>query len=169
MEILNIKLGFNAFLLTLLSISLLGCNESEIQGNNISADDFLKNVQNQNSQVHCNLLPVFDIADIGVLMEFANDFSEINCYPNNPISSKITQPKLLGECLLWTVEGIRQNVKFPSLEPQLINTETNQRLSTLQLTMVYNIYSDWWRVYKNNPSPELLNIDLLDSTSFRWN
>nr|WP_278248341.1 DUF4943 family protein [Gramella sp. KN1008] len=118
---------------------------------------------------YCKNLALFEIADIEILIQSANNFSEISCYPYNPIFSKVTQPNLLGECILWTIEGIKQNTRFPSLEPHLINQETNGRLSMLELEEVYTLYARWWKSYKDNPVPGLLNVDVLEPNNFRWN
>ena len=96
-------------------------------------------------------------------------------FPTHPLSSKYTNPKILNECLLWTIEGIRLGNKYPSLEPCLIDTSTyseltgSSRLSEKELIEVSEIYINWYNEYKKNPSEILKTKKLLENTTYKWN
>ena len=67
-------------------------------------------------------MPNFTERHIQSLIDFSKDTSHIATYPFNPISSRTSFPYgrnhcILGECLLWTVEGIKNGYGYGSLDP----------------------------------------------------
>ena len=109
------------------------------------------------------------------LMRYLDDTTAIAMFPGNPISSKHTDPKILNECLLWTIDGIRFGVKYPSLVAVLVDTLTYTettgyaRFSGKELQVVSGWYTAWHAAYKQNPSEALKKKDLFERTSYRWN
>ncbi len=64
-------------------------------------------------------MPHFTEEDIPELIEFAKDTTHITKFPYNPLSSMTPFPagrdySILGECLLWVVEGIRRESEYAS-------------------------------------------------------
>lgn len=120
-------------------------------------------------------LPKFTMNDIGELLKYVDDTTVIVEYPMNPISSKLTLPKILNECLMWTIEGIRLDQKYVSLEPSLIDitaykVETGYpRLTNKQLIVLSEKYINWYNEFRINPTETLRKKDLIDSTKYRWN
>jgi hypothetical protein len=112
--------------------------------------------------------------DIDRLLYYSHDTSQIEEFPTNPLSSKYTTPKVLNECLLWTIDGIRFSNKYPSFEPCLIDTSNliedfgYSRLNGDQLIEVSNFYLNWYEEYIANPSDALKTKNLLENTSFTW-
>lgn len=114
-------------------------------------------------------LPEFSMTDLDALILYLGDTTELVEFPVNPISSKYTTPKILNECIMWTIEGIRLEKKYASLEPVLVDESTEgSRLTNQQLMMVSEIYIDWYEEYKANPSEALRKKDLLENTTYRW-
>lgn len=119
-------------------------------------------------------LPNFSLNHVERLLFYSKDTSVLSFFPYNPISSKRTDPKVLGECILWTVEGIRLENKYGSLEPALKDTlaytSTNgyPRLTGNELLRISDIYINWYSDYKKNPSDVLRKKDLLKNTSYKW-
>jgi hypothetical protein len=76
----------------------------------------------------------------------------------------------LGECLLWTVEGIRNGYGYGSLDPFLIDTvlaesERYKGLNGDEILIVRDIYKNWWDNFKDN---DWKDINPLGETSYRW-
>lgn len=120
-------------------------------------------------------IPYFSMNDIGELVKYLGDTTEIKEFPTNPISSKMTSPKILNECIMWTIEGIRLDEKYPSLEPVLVDITTTSnetgytRLTKIQLLDISEKYNNWYSEYKTNPSESLRKIDIIDTTKHKWN
>jgi hypothetical protein len=162
------KITYFFFRLTLFSLAAVSCNDS-FDLKNPDVDQFVRLLKNGNySSGVGQELPDFKIVHVEKLVSYLSDTSAVNFFPANPISSKRTDPKILNECILWTIDGIRFGKKYPSLEPTLLNTLTNSRLSNLELLRVTTIYKQWYADYRNNPSETLLKKDLLAGTGLRW-
>lgn len=120
-------------------------------------------------------LPDFSDKDIERLLFYLNDTTRLNEFPSNPISSKYTNPKILCECLFWTIDGIRFGTKYPSLEPSLIDTSTYSdltgytRVSGKKLIEISNLYINWYNEYKKNPTETLKKKNLFENTPYKWN
>ena len=122
-------------------------------------------------------LPWFSSYAIPVLLKSADKFDKITYFPINPSSSYYPTKLTIGECLLWTIENIRQNygnyqkISFPSFVPELKlkNDINSQYLNDSQLNEVYSLYYDWWY---NSKSPkdfeEIRLIDPLKDSPYAW-
>jgi hypothetical protein len=83
-------------------------------------------------------------------------------------------PKILNECILWTVEGIRLSTRYPSLEPCLTDTlrfSENSgyfRLGGRELIQVAELYLDWYEEYRVNPTEPVLTRNIFIDTPYRW-
>ena len=121
------------------------------------------------------LMPNFTERHIQSLIDFAKDTTHIRAYPYNPISSRTPYPygrdyAILGECLLWTVEGIRNGYKFGSLDPYMIDTsriesERYKGLNGYEILIVREIYKDWWNTYNKK---DWKNKNPLEETTYIW-
>ena len=136
---------------------------------------FIEQVQN-NKYLESNL-PHFTPDAIPVLLEYANDFREIENFPVNPASSQGFSKKTIGECLLWTIEHIRlhygkynNGYQFPSLIPELFNSsdELHYDLSISQLKEAVKLYSEWWNANTNTNFDGLRLINPLEGSGFKW-
>jgi Domain of unknown function (DUF4943) len=119
-------------------------------------------------------LPDFRIEHIERLLFYSKDTSVVSFFPSNPISSKQTYPKVLSECILWAIDGIRLERKYPSLEPRLKDTLAYNptmgfpRLTGKELLKISDIYSKWYNDYKDSPSDSLKKQNLLGNTGYKW-
>lgn len=162
--------------LTLICLIILGtmtvsCEEKDFDLQNPNADEFVNLLKDGTYADNVGYeLPNFSMNDIGKLIKYLNDTTIIKEFPTNPISSKLTHPKILNECIMWTIEGVRLEKKYPSLEPCLVDTiENYSRLTNKQLFELGNQYADWYNEYKISPSETLRKKDLLENTTYQWN
>jgi len=119
------------------------------------------------------VMPEFKEKHLPKLLELAKDTSHILDFPANPISSRTPRPYgrdyfILGECLLWIVEGIRIKHKFPSLDPYLIKISPQFDPSGLngeEILSVWGLYNTWWTTNKKG---DWQNHNPIEGTIFRW-
>lgn len=167
-----------------LTLTIIGCEKEKFDLDNPNVAVFVKQLKNgtyncyekgENGENLWLLLPTFTPNHISSLIEFAKDTSHISDFPTNPNSSRRPLPEgreyfILGECLLWTVEGIRNSNGYGSLDPFLIDTSHDENekykgLTSGEILIVRDIYKNWWDNYKdgdwNDKNP-------LENTSYRW-
>ena len=171
------------FLLPLI-FSLLGCEKDKFDVDNPDVSVFVKQLKNgtydcyekgESGENLWLLMPKFTPNHISSLIEFAKDTTHISDFPVNPISSRRPFPEgreyfILGECLLWTVEGIRNGYGYGSLDPFLIDIalseiERYKGLKGDEILIVRNIYKNWWDIYKDG---DWNDTNPLEGTSYRW-
>ena len=124
--------------------------------------------------------PAFTYKHIDGLFEYRNEKDIITKFPHNPISSLWLNECELGIYILWTIESIRAVAinseflqgRFPSQNPILglrdseewviipYNSEAYQILS--------NVYYTWWTSNKDKTVIEIMEIDPLESTIYKW-
>ena len=119
-------------------------------------------------------LPDFKEKDIDKLLYYIKDTTVLNQFPTNPVSSKLTLPKILCECIFWTIDGIRFGTKYPSLEPCLIDTTNYSiktgytRVSSEKLLEISDLYIKWHNDYKKNPTESIKQKNIFENTPYRW-
>ena len=151
------------------------CKDDEFDLENPDAAQFVALIKNGTySKKAGNRLPHFTMNHIQQLSPYLNDTTEITSFPTNPISSKYTSPKILNECIMWVIEGIRMDETYPSLEPCLININSNSqtdhfRLTKKQLISISIKYLQWHEEYLSNPNEITRKRDVIDASNFRWN
>jgi hypothetical protein len=161
--------------ITLSVILIVCCSKDDFDMHDPDVDQFVKIVKNGNYINELGYeLPDFKMEDISRLLYYTHDTSQIEQFPHSPYSSAITTPKYLNECLLWTIDGIRFQDKYPSLEPCLIDTSNlienfgYSRLSGKQLNEVADSYAIWYDEYKLNSSEEIRKKNILEKTNYMW-
>lgn len=139
-----------ALLAICMLFTLSGCSEETLDYNNPNVELFVKqlkagtyNTKNDKGVVE---VPHFTEKDIPVLLQHAEDLDIISSFPSayNGNSGKIR----LGECMLWTIEGIR--LGFPaSLGCKMVrgnakNYEAVYFLSNEEVLEAAARYQHWW-------------------------
>jgi len=165
------------FVFLLLSVvAILSCKKDSFDVKDPDVDQFVSIIKGGNYFNDVGYeLPDFKMQHIERLLSYLNDTTKVQAFPSNPISSKYTNPKILNECLLWTIDGIRFGTKCPSLEPCLIDvsnyskTTGYMRISGQKLIEISSWYINWYKEYKNNPTEALRKKNLLENTTYRWN
>ncbi len=164
-----------AIMLCFAIIGAASCQKNKFKMSNPDVRQFVKLVKNgQYFDKAGYELPDFSWAHLPQLLTCLNDTSVINIFPTNPISSAYTHPKILNECLLWTIDGIRLGNKYPSLEPFLIDTTAYSavtgytRLTGKKLVEIAALYIKWYTTYTQNPTEQLKKINILADTPYRW-
>ncbi|MFP4366336.1 MAG: DUF4943 family protein [Bacteroidales bacterium] len=167
--------------LVLFSIS---CEKDNFDINNPDVEKFVNQIKTgtysqyekgENGENLWLIMPDFTDKHIQSLIDFSCDTSHITAYPFNPLSSRTPFPYgrdycYLGECLLWTVEGIRNGSGYGSLDPYLIDTALieSQRykgLKGVDIFVVRDIYNGWWTDFKDN---NWMTKNPLEKTSYIW-
>ena len=155
----------NLTYIAILILFCFGCKKDVFDPNNPNVALFVQQIksgtydcyqQDENGEKLWIVMPKFTKDHIQSLLDFSKDTSHIMIFPTNPISSGTPFPYdrqyiILGECLLWTVEGIRNSSGFGSLNPILIETTDDQfkSLNGIEILIVRDLYQDWWTNYKN--------------------
>ncbi len=157
----------------IVSIMLLSCSKEEVF--NADVESYIKQVKH--GEYNANYLPEFSPQEIPILLNAANDFSTINTFPINPISSYAPTRFTVGECLLWTIEHIRMHYDsynacngFPSFIPELKDTTdfNSIKLDTAQLNEAYGLYRSWWGENKLRDFNDFRKINPLEKSKYRW-
>lgn len=167
-------------LLPILLLIFFSCEDESFNPENPSVGKFVQMLEDgEYKPPYTDPLPQFKSYDISSLLQHSKDLREIPAFPVNPISSYIPVPYKLGECLLWTIEAIRQSsptaeqLNFPSLAPVLILEEApegegDRRLNDAELLKVHQLYVDWWEKKADKSFQELQKIDPLAGSGYRW-
>ncbi|MCP4760987.1 MAG: DUF4943 domain-containing protein [archaeon] len=164
----------------------MGCEKEDFNVNNPDVEQFVQQIKNgtydnyefgENGEKLWAIMPNFTKTHIPLLINFAEDTSLVcpcNHFPTNPISSippyRINENKeciMIGEYLLWCIEGIIENKDFASLTPILINQSysAEKRLNGENILEVRKIYQEWWE--KNGQSEDTNELPL-EETIYRW-
>lgn len=158
-------------------ISFTGCSSEEMDLNNPDVSLFVKQLkagkykmQNDKGVVE---VPRFSEEDIPELLKYAEDLTVIPSFPSiyNTNNGKIR----LGECMLWTIEYIRQGTP-PSLGCKMVlanaeNYEAIYFLTDDEVLEAAACYRRWWeeRKYpKTGWSIDPCYGDPLCGTGYRW-
>lgn len=164
------------FSLTLFWFMGTSCQKNEFDMKSPDVDQFVSILKSGNYFEKAGFgLPDFSDQHIERLLFYLKDTTSLNEFPSNPISSKYTNPKILNECLFWTIDGIRFGVKYPSLEPCLIDSSNYSdltgytRVSGDKLIEISNLYLNWYNEYKKNPTEALKKKNLFENTPYKWN
>jgi len=169
-------------LIALLIFPILSCEKDKFDLNNPNVEQFVQQLKNGtyiqyekgvNGENLWLLMPKFTKDHIQSLIDFSKDTSHINNFPINPISSRTPFPDdrdyfILGECLLWTVEGVRNGRGFGSLDPYLIDTTLMGEFKGLKgsgILIVRDSFQVWWSNLKDSDWKEK---NPLDGTPYRW-
>jgi len=169
---------------TILILLCISCEKEEFDIKNPDVDIFVRQIKSgtydcyekgEDGENLWLIMPKFTQSDIQSLINYSKDTTHITDFPVNPMSSRRPFPEgreyfVLGECLLWIVEGIRNDQGFGSLDPFLIDTskiesERFMGLKSYEILMVRDLYKDWWKIFKDNNWQEK---NPLEGTSYRW-
>jgi hypothetical protein len=172
----------NLTFLTFLILFCLGCKKEEFDPNNPSVETFVQQIKNgtydsyekdDNGKKLWPIMPKFTEDDIQTLITLSKDTSHVEIFPINPMSSRTPKPEgrqyfILGECLLWTVEGIRNGTGYGSLDPYLLDTtkdSPNKGVTGKEVLIVRDLYQTWWTSYKNK---NWKDRNSLEGQPYRW-
>lgn len=98
---------FYSLFLSLLSLLLCSCEKESFDADHLDVKAFVDLIIEGKYDPYAPL-PAFKPEDIPALLKYANDFRHIPQFVINPISSLAIVDYKLGECILWTIEAIRQ-------------------------------------------------------------
>jgi hypothetical protein len=161
--------------LTLGLFWLIACKKDDFDLQDPDVDQFISIVRKGHYFNEIGYeLPDFKMRHIKKLLHYCTDTSIIDEFPTNPYSSRYTEPKILNECLFWTVDGIRYANKYPSMEPCLWDTsklseyEGYSRLTGEKLLEVSELYLDWYADYEIQQSETLKTKNLFENTTYTW-
>ncbi len=160
------------------------CEKNNFDIDNPNVEMFVKQLKNgtynkyEKNEKAENLwlmMPKFSKKHITSLIEFSKDTTHIKEFPINPMSSRRPFPEgrsyfILGECLLWIVDGVVKETTYSSLDPFLIDTskidsQKYKGITTNEVLLIQEIYKQWWNENKNK---EKIIVNPLENTSYRW-
>jgi hypothetical protein len=172
------------FIVTACMLLIFGCAKEKFDLHNPDVETFVNQLKRgkynyyekgDNGENLWLMMPEFTQNHIQSLIDFSKDTSRIMEFPINPVSSRMPFPEgreyfILGECLLWTVEGIRNGMGYGSLDPFLIDTakdesERYKGLKSSEILIVRDIYQEWWNNFKYE---DWKNKNPLEGSSYRW-
>lgn len=168
--------------ITILTVFCFGCDRNEFDPHNPEVVKFVQQIKNgtynfyekgENGEKLWLIMPKFEKDNIPTLIDFSKDTTHINEFPVNPVSSRTPYPNnreyfILGECLLWTVEGIRNGSGFGSLDPYLVDTTSLDEFKGLmgsEILSVRDSFKVWWSNFKDRDWKEK---NPLDGTPYKW-
>ncbi len=169
-------------LLSIYTIFAVSCETGEFNLDNPDVEEFVNQIKSgeydyyekgENGEDLWLLMPNFKDHHISSLLEFSKDTTHIELFPVNPISSLPPYPndrqyQILGECLLWTIEGIRNGTGYGSLVPYLIDTSKKEYPKSLngeKILEVRDLYLSWWSNFKDK---NWKDNSALDGSPFKW-
>ena len=162
--------------LSVIWLMVTSCQKDEFDMKSPDVDQFVSILKSGNYFEKVGYdLPNFSDKHIERLLFYLKDTTSLNEFPTHPLSSKHTNPKILCECLFWTIDGIRLGSKYPSLEPCLLDTSTYSdltgyiRVSGKKLIEISNLYINWYNEYKKNPTETMKKKNLFENTPYKWN
>ena len=165
------------FILALITLLSASCEKEEFDLLNPAVDLFVKQLKNGTYnyfEEQWLILPDFNESHIQALIDFSRDTFHI---PNFPINSLVGNPLpegrdyfILGECLLWVVEGIRNELDYASFDPFLIDTglaeaERIKGITGKGVLTVSELYKDWWNSFKGK---DWKVKNPLENSPYRW-
>ena len=172
------NLTFVAFLI----LFCAGCKKEELDQTNPDVATFVRQIKNgtydnyekdDSGKKLWPIMPKFTKDHIQALIILAQDTSHVEIFPINPMSSRTPKPEgrnyfILGECLLWTVEGIRNGRGYGSLDPYLIDVSKGSPYKGVigkDVLIVRDLYQDW---YNNFKEKNWEDINPLEGKPYRW-
>lgn len=163
----------------------MSCEMGDFNVENPDVEKFVQQITNgtydkyefgENGEKLWTNMPHFKEENIPLLLGYSMDTTLIcpcHHFPINPISSipphRVDNGKdcmLIGEYLLWCVEGIIEGSAFPSLTPILENqNKGHERLNGKEILEVRTLYQDWWEEYSKSGNTSKLP---LEGTIYQW-
>lgn len=176
----------NLIIFSALILFCMSCEKDDFNVDNPDMEQFVQQLKNgtydkyelgENGEKLWTIMPNFKKEHISLLIDLAKDTSLVypcEHFPTNPVSSilpyRINDNKeciMIGEYLLWCVEGIIEGRDFASLTPILINQNYSEEknLDGREILEVRRLYQDWWEEHK-----QTTNTDKgpLEETNYRW-
>ncbi len=164
----------------LLLFSMVACKEDEMHATQNEVDLFMDGLQS-GAYKDAMELPAFTVESIPALLKYRNNTERISQFPVNPVSSMRSPDCTLGIYALWIIESIREsNVqsgdqpligRFPSLNPRLATQGPDgvvlEEIDISQATAA-SAYFSWWERSQNISIFDLMEINPLEETVYRW-
>lgn len=163
------------FTFLLLILATLTSCKKDFDPENPDVDQFVQMLKKGSYRVEKGM-PNFSADDIDRLLSYSTDTAHIASFPTNPISSRYPLPQerpyfILAECMLWTVEGVRIESRYGSLDPFLVNSSHTDSFRTgitgSEILLVADQYKASWSTHKTNPGQWKLQNPLQQSV-YKW-
>lgn len=161
------------FIVLIPLLAFLACEEKENKQTEV--EKYVNTLKT--NQYEDRELPAFTYEHIDELLKYRNEKHVITKFPRNPISSFDQKECELGVYILWTIESIRVVAidseflieRFPSQNPILQLREEEFKPAGFEAYLVVsNAYYTWWKSNKSKPLIEIMEIDPLENTIYKW-
>ncbi len=149
-----------------LSVSCLKDNQVGIDDQEMSVEQYVALLKSEKFDFY--QMPVFEISDIPELLKYTRDEQEQVFYTINDLHSSVPSQRLtttVGMVILWTIEGTRLDVDYPSVAPIVWDGETHR---ILEMNEVADLYDAWWEKNKEKSASELKKKSPFERTHFFW-
>lgn len=172
----------NFLIIAILTVFCTSCEKDEFDFDNPNVEKFVHQIKSGTYSSYAKgengvnlwlIMPKFSEKHIQSLIDFSKDTTHISNFPLNPISSRNAYSfgrdyHILGECLLWTVEGIRNGSGYGSLNPCLIDAtliESEKGLNGAEILIIKDIYKNWWNDFKEK---DWVHSNPLENSTYVW-
>lgn len=116
--------------------------------------------------------PRLELADVPALLEHVDSTTMLKTFPTNPLSSQRQTQCSEGMVALWLIESVRQEGKYPSLNPLCfkdgIEKKDWDKASEDNHKDVAKAYKAWWKKAKTLSPEKARAIDPLKDTGLSW-
>jgi len=167
------------FIILLSLLAFFGCEEKTEE--KLQQEEVKKYVNAlKANQYNDRDFPAFSYKHIDELLKYRNEKNVITTFPRNPISSLYQEECELGTYILWTIESIRAIAinsefligSFPSQNPILELQDSEEFVPIPYNSEAYQILSNayyaWWISNKDKTLIEIMAIDPLGNTIYKW-
>ncbi len=177
--VINLKRFARWVVLAVLAVFTISCSEDVLDCDHPDVDLFVRLLKSgrYSTQISdtAGRMPRFSAEDIGELLMYADDLSDIPSFPLAPVSYSAGGKLRLGECILWTIETIRLGHNA-SMGCKLVHIDADNYegiyfLSDAEVLDAVERYRLWW---KNRKYPRTMwtidpcNNEPLCGSSYMW-
>jgi len=97
------------------------------------------------------VLSYFTTDDIGALLTYADDLTEVTSFPLAPVSYNAGGKFRFGECVLWVIETIRMG-QIASLGCKMVHSDSSNYggiyfLTDEEYLEAVDLYRHWWKFH----------------------
>ena len=172
------------FIMIIPLLAFFACKEKENGQTKTNSEQIIEEVEKyvdalKTNQYDDRNLPAFTYQHIDELLKYRNEKDIITKFPINPISSLWLNECELGAYVLWTIEYIRiKSVnssllsigRFPSQNPilRLREEEFKPVFDVDAYQIASETYYAWWTNNQNKSLIEIMEIDPLENTIYKW-
>jgi len=155
---------------------LTSCSDDALDMENPKVETFVSQLKaGKLSSESSDVLSHFTTDDIGALLTYADDLTEVTSFPLAPVSYNAGGKFRFGECVLWVIETIRMGQKA-SLGCKMVHSDSANYggiyfLTDEEFLDAVDLYRHWWN-YRDIPQSlwvvDACHDDPLCGSEYMW-